>query len=60
MGCYIAPYDAYTINTSIMYISQQLRRAELLGAINFNDDLAAPEGNSRDEAIAVALATAGF
>ena len=55
-GCYMDPDNASTIDTVVASISQRPREADLMVARNANDDLAAPEGNTRDKWIA-ALAT---
>ena len=57
---YIAPDITSTIEGIVTVISKRPRRAELLVSGNFNIDLAEPEGTSRDEDIAEALAAAGL
>ena len=42
VGCYIAPYDASTIEAVVMAIIQRPLRTELLAANDFNVKLSAP------------------
>ena len=56
MGCYIAPYDASTIEAIVLAISQRPRGADLLVESNLNPNLESPEGNMCDEYITVSLA----
>ena len=53
----MAPYYAFTIEAVVASISQGPLGAEFLVAGGFNADLAALEGNARDEEIYEALAT---
>ena len=48
-----------TIEDIVAAIGQQSCGAELLVVGNFNSDLEAPEGNTRDEEITADIATAG-
>ena len=47
----MAPYYAFTIEAVVASISQRPLGAEFLVAGGFNADLAALEGNARDEEI---------
>ena len=60
VGCYTTPENASTIETVIVSIDQKTRRADLLVAGDFNDNLAAPEGKTRYKEIALALTTVGL
>ena len=57
MGVYLAPDDTETLERVTKAIRSRPRRAELLVAVDFNADLATPEGERRAEAIATFLAT---
>ena len=59
-GCYLAPYDAFTVADVITEISQRPRVAALLVVGDLNTDLAAPEGRAWDQEIAAAMATSGL
>ena len=56
VGGYLALDDYFTIEDVVAAIIQRPRRAALMVAGDFNSNLAAPEGNSRDEEIAAGKA----
>ena len=51
VGFYLAQYNASTIEDVAAAISQRLRGSTLLVVINFNTNLAAPEGRDQGEGI---------
>ena len=58
--CYIALYDALTVEAFVADIVQSPCGEELLVAGNFNSYLEEPEGNAQDEEISMALVAAGL
>ena len=58
VGCYLAPNYASTIEDVIVAIIRRPQRAKLLVAVNFNADLAKPEGTTLAEDIVVTLEAA--
>ena len=60
MGCYLAPDDASTIEDVVAAISQRPWGAALIVVVDFNTDLAVPEGREQDEEITAAMAESGL
>ena len=55
VGCYLAPYDASTIERIVIVIGQCPHTTNLLVAGNFNACLVIPKENTWDEEVSVAL-----
>ena len=60
VGVYLAPDNTETMERVTKAIRSRPRRAELLVAGDFNEDLATPEGDRRAEDIATTLAMEGL
>ena len=60
VGVYIAPEDTTSMERVVEAIHRKPRGAELLVALDFNVNIAAPEEDRRAEDIATELATAGL
>ena len=60
MRCYIAPDDSLTIEDIVVVINSRNQGDEHLMAKDVNEDLANPEGTTREEDIATALAAASL
>ena len=56
-GCYLAPDDTSTIERVVKALRDRPKGAELLVAGDLNTNLAAPEGDRREEDIAATTAT---
>ena len=57
VGCYLAPNNTWTIERVVKALRNQPKGAELLVASDMNTNLAAPEGDRREEDIATRIAT---
>ena len=56
VGCYLAPRDAYTLESKMSAISNSPRGMDLLVAGNFSTYLNFLDGNKRDKATRAAMA----
>ena len=57
VGCYLAPDDTLAIERVVKALRERPKGAELLVAGDLNINLAAPEGDQREEDIAETLVT---
>ena len=57
MGCYLAPDDTLTIERVVEALRDRPKGAELMVAGDLNINLAAPEGDRREEDIATTITT---
>ena len=60
VGCYLAPNDTSTIERAVEALREQPKGADLLVAGDLNINIAAPEGDLREEDIATTIATEGL
>ena len=60
MGCYLAPDDTSTIERFVEALRDRPKGAELLVAGDLNINIAAPEGDRREEDITTTIATEGL
>ena len=60
VGCYLAPDNTSTIERVVEALRDQFKGAELLVAGDLNINLAAPEGDRREEYIVTTIATEGL
>ena len=60
VGCYLAPDDTSTIERVVKALRDRPKGAELLVVGDLNTNLAAPEGDRREEDIAATIVTEGL
>ena len=60
VGCYLAPNDTSTIERAVEALREQPKGADLLVAGDLNINIAAPEGDLREEDIATTIAKEGL